>query len=103
MQPNMTIEQAKKALSDSRDYQTFRDELLQNFYWKAGDYVIVLSIIYNDTKTQPYKFKFSINTSEATAFKENIEKSLQCTIDGLYKVPTNMFCPQKDFIPDDEE
>ncbi|CDA51353.1 putative uncharacterized protein [Clostridium sp. CAG:138] len=101
MQPNITIEQAKYALANSSSYQTFRDELLQNFYWKADDYVIVLTITYNDTKTQQYKFKFSIDASEAAAFKGNIEKSLQCAVDEIYRVPTNLFCPQKEFVLDD--
>lgn len=37
---------------------------------KADDYVIELTITYNDTKTQQYKFKFSIDASEADDFKE---------------------------------
>ena len=101
MQPNITIDQAKYALANSSSYQTFRDELLQNFYWKADDYVIVLTITYNDTKTQQYKFKFSIDASEAAAFKGNIEKSLQCAVDEIFRVPTNLFCPQKEFVLDD--
>lgn len=101
MQPSITIDQAKYALANSSSYQAFRDELLQNFYWKADDYVIELTITYNDTKTQQYKFKFSIDASEAAAFKGNIEKSLQCTVDEFYRVPTNLFYPQKDFVLDD--
>ena len=101
MQPNITIEQAKYALANSSNYQAFRDELLQNFYWKADDYVIELTITYNDITTQRYKFKFSIDANEAAAFKGNIEKSLQCSVDEIYRVPTNLFCPQKDFVLDD--
>lgn len=98
MRPNMTIDQAKCALTNSNNYQTLRDELLQNFYWKADDYEIELIIAYNDTKIQQYKFKFSIDSNEATAFKDNIEKSMQCAVDEIYRVPTNLFCPQKDFV-----
>lgn len=101
MQPSITIDQAKYALANSSSYQAFRDELLQNFYWKADDYVIELTITYNDTKTQQYKFKFSIDASEAAAFKGNIEKSLQCAVDEFYRAPTNLFYPQKDFVLDD--
>lgn len=101
MQPSITIDQAKYALANSSSYQAFRDELLQNFYWKADDYVIELTITYNDTKTQQYKFKFSIDASEAAAFKGNIEKSLLCAVDEFYRVPTNLFYPQKDFVLDD--
>lgn len=31
----------------------------------------------------------------------HIEKSLQCGVDEIYRVPTNLFCPQKEFIVDD--
>lgn len=101
MQPNITIDQAKYALTNLKSYQTFRDELLQNFYWKADDYVIELTITYNDTKIKRYTFKFSIDVNEAAMFKENIEKLLQCVVDEIYRVPTNLFSPQKDFVIDD--
>ena len=103
LQPNFSIDQAKYALVNSRNYQAFRDELLGNFYWKADDYVIELTITYNDTKIQRYKFKFSINDNEAAAFKGNIDKSLQCSVDEIYRVPTSFFCPQKDFLLDDNK
>lgn len=101
IQPNMTIGQAKQSLVQSNNYQSFRDELLQNFYWKADNYIIELTFTYNDTKTQQYRFKFSIDSAEASTFKGNIEKSLQYAVDEIYRVPTNLFCPQKDFILDD--
>lgn len=103
IQPNFTIDQAKYVLATSDRYQTFKEELLQNFYWKADTYVIELTITYNNTKTQQYKFKFSIDDGEAATFKGNIEKSLQSVVDEIYKVPTNLFCPQKDFVLDDGE
>ena len=103
IQPNMTICQAKQVLTQSSNYQSFRDELLQNFYWKADDYIIELTITYNDTKNQQYRFKFSIDDNEAVAFKKNIENSLQGTIDEMYRAPTNLLCPQKDFVLDDGE
>lgn len=75
MQPNFTIEEAKNTLAGSNNYQNLRDVLLQSFYWRADEYVIVLTITYNDTKTQQYRFKFNIDANEAAAFKE-ILKSL---------------------------
>lgn len=101
MQPNYTIEAAKYALANTEIYKNFRDELLQNFYWRADDYIIELTITYNDTKTMQYRFKFNIDAGEATEFKKNIEKSLQCGLDEIYRVPTNLFCPQKEFVYDD--
>ncbi len=103
MWPNITIDQAKYALAALSNYRTFRDELLQNFYWRADDYVIELTIMYNNTKTQRYKFKFSIDVSEADSLKGNIEKSLQSVVDEIYRVTTNFCYLQKDFVLDDGE
>ena len=103
MQLNITIDQAKLVLATLSSYRTFKDELLQNFYWRADDYVIELTITYNNTKTQRYKFKFNIDVREADSLKGNIEKSLQSVVDEFYRVPTNLFCPQKDFVLDDGE
>lgn len=98
---NLTIESAKNALVSSEQYKSFRDELLQNFYWKEDDYIIELNITYNNTKTQKYLYKFSIDANEAYNFMSNIDKSLQSLIDELYRVPTNLYYLQKDFSPDD--
>lgn len=95
----VTIEQAKQMLVNSQHYQAFRDELLQDFYWKEADYIIELSITYNEGKTKQYRYKFSIDANEAAMFNENIEKLLKGSIDDIYRVPTNLFYPQKDFVP----
>ena len=103
MQPNFTIDQAKHTLAATERYQTCRDELLQNFYWKADDYVIELAITYNNTKTKRYRFKFSIDVNEADSLRGNIEKSLQSVVDEIYRVSTNFFFPEKDFVLDDNQ
>ena len=100
---NVTVEHAKQMLVNSQNYQAFRDELLQNFYWKEADYIIELTITYNEKKTKQYRYKFNIDTNEAAAFKENIENSLQSAIDEIYRVPTNLFCSQKDFVSAENE
>lgn len=103
LQQGIMPDQAKKTLSESENYKKFKEELLENFYWKADDYEIVLSIAYNDKKIEHCKFEFNIDTDEAKNFKMNIEKSLLSPIDEICRIPTNMFCPQKDFIYFDEK
>lgn len=102
-QSNVTFEQAKQRLVGSQNYQNFRDELLQNFYWKEADYIIELTITYNERKTKQYRYKFNIDANEAAAFKENIENSLKSAIDEIYRVPTNLLCPRKDFVSAENE
>lgn len=101
LQKGIAPDQAKKILSESENYRKFKDELLENFYWKTGDYEIVLSIIYNDKRIEQCKFIFNIDIEEAQNFKQNIEKSLLSPIDEICRIPTNMFCPQKDFVRSD--
>lgn len=98
-QLNVAFEQAKQMLVASQYYQDFKDELLQDFYWKEAGYIIELTITYNEEKTKQYRYKFSIDAIESVAFKENIEKLLQGAIDDIYRVPVNLFYPQKDFVP----
>lgn len=102
-QSNVTFEQAKQRLVGSQNYQNFRDELLQNFYWKEADYIIELTITYNERKTKQYRYKLNIDANEAAAFKENIENSLKSAIDEIYRVPTNLLCPRKDFVSAENE
>lgn len=101
VQRNLTIDQAKGILADSASYKAFKDELLQNFYWKADSYVIELTIVYNDTKKLQRRFRFGLDENEAAEFKKNIEKSLLSALDVKYGIPTNMFYPQKDFVSDE--
>lgn len=94
----VAMEQAKQMLVNLPCYQVFREELLQDFYWKEADYIIELTITYNEEKIKQYRYKFSIDANEFTAFKENIANSLVSAIDEIYRVPTNFLCPQKDFV-----
>ena len=101
VQRNLTIDQAKGILADSASYKAFKDELLQNFYWKADSYVIELTIVYNDTQKLQRRFRFGLDENEAAEFRKNIEKSLLSALDIKYGIPTNMFYPQKDFVSDE--
>ena len=102
-QSDVTLAQAKQRLADSQNYKNFRDELLQNFYWKEADYIIELTITYNERKIKQYRYKFNIDANEAAAFKENIDNSLKSVIDEIYRVPTNLLCPRKDFVSAENE
>lgn len=93
-----SIEQAKQNLTETECYKQYKDELLEKFYWRASDYIIRLTISFNDGQTTCLGYTFTIDADEAAKFKGNIEKSLQCAIDEFYRIPTGFFCPQKDFI-----
>lgn len=92
------FEQAKTELQSKEKYLKLHEELIENFYWKATDYCIEMSIKYNDEQVIIYKYKFSLSQNEASQLKENIDKSMLYEIYRLYCQPINVGCLQKDFI-----
>lgn len=94
---NINFEQAVSELSNLAKYKKFRQELLEDFYWKESDYVIELVITYNEKCRVVYKYKFNISKQESTSLKENIDKALQSELNRLYAMPYNFACPQKEY------
>ena len=95
---NTPFEQAKAQLQAIPEYQTFREELLENFYWKASDYQIKLSISHSDNKIEIYKYQFSLDQDEITEFRKNIDEAMLCELKTLYYRPVNLKTFQKDFV-----
>lgn len=95
---NTSFEQAVEQLQTIPEYNTYREELLENFYWKASDYKIELSISYNDHSAVIYKYWFSLDQSEVTEFKNNIDEAMQCELSLQYYQPINLKIIQRDFI-----
>lgn len=92
------FEQAKGQLQAIPEYQTFREELLENFYWKASDYQVELSISHSDNKTEIYKYRFSIDQDEVSRFRKNIDEAMLCELKTLYYQPVNFSVFQKGFV-----
>jgi len=94
---NTPFDQAKYQLQAMPEYQTYREELLENFYWKASDYQIELSISHSDKKIEIYRYRFSLNQDEVSEFKKNIDAAMLCELSRLYYQPANFTVFQKDF------
>ena len=94
---NTPFEQAKNQLRAIPEYQSFREELLEDFYWKVSDYQIELSISHSDNKTEVYRYRFSLTQDEVSEFKKNIDVSMFCELSLLYYQPTNFTVFQKAF------
>lgn len=76
----------------------FREELLENFYWKVSDYQIELSISHSDNKTETYRYRFSLDQDEISEFRRNIDEAMLCELKILYYQPVNFKTFQKDFV-----
>lgn len=94
--------EAKVQFKSSSEYQIFKEELLETFYWKISDYTIELRITYNTDNEELYYYKFSLDSTEITKFKENIEKTMDSTIDNMYGQLVSLFYPQKEFNSTDD-
>ena len=80
------------------EYKIFREELVENFYWKASDYQLELSISHSNNKVEIYKYRFSLNQDEIDEFRNNIDESMLCELKLLYYRPVNFNTFQKDFV-----
>lgn len=99
---NTPFEQAKDQLQAIPEYQSFREELLENFYWKVSDYQIELSISHSDSKNEIYKYRFSLNQDEINEFRKNIDEAMLCELKTLYYQPINLSIFQKSFVASEE-
>lgn len=95
---NTPFEQAKVQLQEIPEYQAFREELLENFYWKVSDYQIELSISHSDNKIETYRYRFSLDQDEINEFRKNIDEAMLCELKMLYYQPVNLKTFQKDFV-----
>lgn len=95
---NTPFEQAKEKLQAIPEYPTFREELLENFYWRVSNYQVELSISHSDNKVEVYKYHFSLNQDEINEFRKNIDEAMLCELKTLYYQPTTQKTFQKDYV-----
>lgn len=95
---NTPFEQAKEQLQAIPEYPTFREELLENFYWRVSDYQVELLISHSDNKVEVYKYRFSLNQDEINEFRKNIDEAMLCELKTLYYQPVTLKTFQKDFV-----
>ena len=94
---NIPFDCAEQQQQEISEYQRFREELLENFYWKTSKYVIELSIHHSDDKTEICRYQFSLSQEETTEFKRNIDEAMLCELKMLYYQPVCFSIIQKDF------
>ena len=94
---NTPFEQAKAQLQGIPEYQTFREELLENFYWRVSDYQVELAISHSDNKVETYRYWFSLNQNEIDEFRKNIDEAMLCELKTLYYQPIHLKTFRKEF------
>ena len=96
--PDISLEQARNEFKKTNAYKEAKEELIESFYWKASQYILVISVYYGSHAKQDFFYKFSLDLAETTEFKKNIERSMDCAIDNLYGQTPTFYFPLKDYI-----
>lgn len=97
------IDTAKLELKKYNKYSKYEKELLENYYWKVGRYVLYFTITYNQKNTLVYKYAFNLTKNEVENFKGNITKALNVELYNCYRQTIPFYSCQKDFVEYSEE
>lgn len=96
--PAIPLEDALHNFKSTAEYQSVKEELLENFYWKVSEYVLEIDIHYGSNEIKHYSYKFSLDQTEITEFKKDIENAMDCAIYILYGQMPVFYYPSKDYI-----
>ena len=96
--PAISLEDARQNFKSTPEYQSFKEELLESFYWKVSEYVLKMSVYYGSNATKDFSYKFSLDQTEIAEFKKDIEKAMDCAIDNLYGQTAHFYYPCKDYV-----
>lgn len=96
--PTIPLEQAKAEFKKTSEYKKAKEELLESFYWKISQYILRITVSYGDNKVQDFFYEFSLDETEITEFKMDIERVMDCAIENLYGQVAVFYYPEKDYI-----
>lgn len=93
----ISLEDAREKFKSTSEYQNIKEDLLESFYWKVSQYVIEISVYYGNNAIKCFSYKFSLDQTEITEFKKDIEKAMDTAIDNLYGQVPHFYYPCKDY------
>lgn len=96
--PNIDITFADMQLRQTAYVQGARTALNDEFFWKPGDYSIVMVTKYNSTSQMSHCFKFNLSESESQRLRYNIESILVEPIANYYGRNLTINSIQKRYI-----
>lgn len=96
--PTMPLEKARENFKATPEYQRAKELLLESFYWKVSSYILQISICYGESSVEEFSYKFSLDESEITEFKRDIETVMECAIDNEYGQFPAFYYPLKDYV-----
>ena len=86
-----------RELSDSTEIASLKNELSEDFFWKAGAYT--LDVIVTDSLDNEYSrtVYFDISTQEHESFRKNIDEFFVCEIKQRKNQISSFFTAIKNF------
>ena len=96
--PTMPLEKAREDFKKTAQYQSVKELLLESFYWKVSSYILQISICYGESSVEKFSYKFSLDESEITEFKRDIETAMECAMDNQYGQSPAFYYPLKDYV-----
>lgn len=95
--PTISLEDARQNFKSTPEYQSVKEQLLESFYWKVSPYILRISVHYGSNAIKDFSYKFSLDQTEITEFKKDIEKAMDSAIDTLYGQMPHFYYPCKDY------
>lgn len=89
-------EQIKKRLLANDKYIEGSKRLLEEFFWKKGNYKMVIYCNYNNSYCEKKVFNFNITTQESEKLKNNIQEAFLSDLNQNFFIPNNFYVLQKD-------
>lgn len=86
-----------KKFTEQETYQKDYNNILEEFFWKSGDYDFTLISTYDNEKELKTNYTFNITTDEHNSMKENIYRSLICRINLIYNISSNWYTLRKEY------
>lgn len=96
--PTIPLETARQTFKETSEYQSAKEELLEGFYWKVSQYVLKISIHYGTNTVKDFSYRFSLDQTEVTEFKKDIEKVMDSAIETLYGQMPHFYYPCKNYV-----
>ncbi len=95
-QPNITLIDADAAVKALPEYATARLALNDYFFWKTGEYEIVLATIHSKGMLNK-KYEFHLSDEESSLIRQNVDNLLVAHIADHYRLTLQMNTVRKEF------
>ena len=81
-----TYDEALTALSKSPEYLDAKNNVLGDFFWEIGQYMVDVSVEYGKQKTKTFSFDFTVSEQDYNDLRSNIDESLIAKLKDFYSV-----------------